>query len=638
MSRAERLIPLLVLAAGVAAYHDCLQNAFIFDDLPYIVENRSIRSWPPREILTESTRPVIGLSFAVNHALGGLDPWGYRLVNVGIHLVAALLLYGVVRRSLEAQAARWKRAGSSACAAGIVAMLWVAHPLQTQSVTYIWQRCESLMGMFYLLTLYCVIRSHTSAHAIRWSAAAVISCALGMASKEEMVTAPVVVLLYDRVFLAGSWNELARRRRGLYAGLAGTWLILAILMARGTTRTGIWKATWLPGYEKLSPGSYLLTQAGVILHYLRLAAWPDRLCLDYRSVWPVARAVTDAWPALILVGGLLLMTALAWRRRPALGFVGVWFFLILSPTSSFVPLEDLVFEHRMYLPLAAVIVLGVVASIALLDRLPGEGRWLKWGSGAVALALVITLATVTTRRNLDYRSPLSIWQDTVTKAPNNPRAQHGLGFALADRGRIQEAMAHYAEALRIEPSSSEVHNNLGIALARRGRIEEAMTHFREALRIEPNYAEAHYNWGIALDRGGRVEEAMAHFREALRIRPNYVEAHNDLGIALDRGGRVEEAMAHYAEALRIEPSSSGVHNNLGIALGRRGRIEEAMTHFREALRIEPNYAEAHYNWGLSLQGLGRSEEAMAQFREALRANPDFTPARDSLRRLKAPLE
>jgi tetratricopeptide (TPR) repeat protein len=569
MRRTERLIPWLVLAAGVAAYHNCLHNEFVFDDLPYIVENRSIQSgWPPSEILTESTRPVVMLSFAINHALGGLDPWGYRLLNVGIHLAAALLLYGVVRRSLETQGPRWKQA--AAWAAGIVAMLWVAHPLQTQSVSYVWQRCESLMGVFYLLTLYCVIRSDASAHAMAWSAAAVIGCALGMASKEVMVTAPVVVLLYDRVFLAGSWKEVARRRRGLYAGLAGTWLLLPILMARAATRTGIWKATWIAGYENLSPGSYLLTQASVILHYLRLAFWPDRLCLDYRSVWPVAGSIAEAWPALLAVGGLLLLTAWAWWRRPALGFVGVWFFLILAPTSSFVPLEDLVFEHRMYLPLAAVIVLPVVACIALLDPLPQRGRWLQRGAGAFALGLVAVLAAVTAQRNLDYRSPLSIWRDTVAKAPNNPRAHRGLGLALEGRGRSEQAMAHY----------------------------------REALRIRPNYVEAHNNLGLALSAHGRIEEAMDHFQEALRIDPGSVQAHNNLGIALDRRGRFEEAIAHYAEALRIDPSSPDVHNNLGIALARSGR----------------------------------REEAIAQFREALRSNPDFTPARDSLRKLNAPLD
>jgi tetratricopeptide (TPR) repeat protein len=599
VSRTERLIPLLVLAAGVAAYHNCLPNEFVFDDLSYIVEDRAIRSWPPREILTQSTRPVIGLSLALNYAVGGLDPRGYRALNVAIHLMAALLLYGVVRRSLETQGPRRKR--SAAFAAGLAAMLWVAHPLQTQSVTYLWQRCESLMGMFYLLTLYCVIRSDASAHAVAWRAAAVISCALGMASKEVMVTAPVVVLLYDRAFLAGSWRELSRRRRGLYAALASTWLILPILMARGAIRSGRWRATWIAGYEDLSPLSYLLTQAGVILHYLRLAAWPDRLCLDYRSVWPVASSVWQAWPALLAVGGLLLLTALAWRRRPALGFVGVWFFLILAPTSSFVPLEDLVFEHRMYLPLAAVIVLGVVASVALLDRLPGDARWLQWGSAFASLGLVVALIAVTARRNLDYRSQFSIWRDTVAKAPNNPRAHRGLALALEGRGRSQEAIAQY----------------------------------RIALRLQPDYLEAHDNLGLALSRRGDLVDAMEHFRKALAIDPGFVAAHNNLGIALDRSGRVEEAIAHYEEALRIDPELAPTRNNLAISLGRLGRVEEAIAQYREALRIDPSYARAHYSWGTLLESLGRIQEAIAQFREALRVDPDFRPARESLRKLKA---
>jgi tetratricopeptide (TPR) repeat protein len=555
------MIPWLVLATGIAAYQGCLHNEFVFDDLPYIAENRSIRS--PRlvrEILTESTRPVIMLSFAANHALGGLDPWGYRLLNLGIHLVAALLLYGVVRRSLEAQAPSWRPA--AAWAAGAVAMLWAAHPLQTQAVSYVWQRCESLMGMFYLLTLYCVIRSDASAHARRWSAAAVISCALGMASKEVMVTAPVMVLLYDRIFLAGSWKEVARRRRGLYAGLAASWLLLAILMARAITPTGIWKATWIAGYEVLSPVSYLLTQASVILHYLRLAVWPDRLCLDYRSVWPIAHSVGEAWPALLAVGGVLLLTAWACWRRPALGFLGIWFFLILAPTSSFVPLQDLVVEHRMYLPLAAVITLSVLASVALLERVPWRRRWLEWGAAGFALGLVAVLAALTAQRNLDYRSSLSIWQDTVAKAPDNPRARHGLGLALEKRGRSQAAMRQYQEALRLRPSYLEAHNSLGLALSGRGRSLEAIDHFEAALRIDPRFLEARNNLGIALDRMGRFEEAIAHYAEALRIAPNSPDVHNNLGISLARSGRREEAIAQFREALRSDPDFAPAREGL----------------------------------------------------------------------------
>jgi Flp pilus assembly protein TadD len=300
----------------------------------------------------------------------------------------------------------------------------------------------------------------------------------------------------------------------------------------------------------------------VILHYLRLALWPDRLCLDYRSVWPVAHSVAEAWPALLAVGGLLLLTAWACWRRPALGFLGLWFFLILAPTSSFVPLEDLVFEHRMYLPLAAVIALAVVASVAGLGRLPQLGGWLPRSAAALALGLVVALASATAQRNRDYRSSLSIWRDTVAKAPGNPRAHHGLGLALEKRGRGEEAMAEFQEALRIRPNYIEAHNSLGLALSARGRLEEAMEHFREALRFDPGSIEAHNNLGIALDRRGRFQEAIAHYEQALRIDPSSPEVHNNLGISLARSGRTQEAIAQFQEALRSDPDYTPARDSL----------------------------------------------------------------------------
>jgi tetratricopeptide (TPR) repeat protein len=378
-------------------------------------------------------------------------------------------------------------------------------------------------------------------------------------------------------------------------------LVLALLMGRGAADTGIWQSTWLTAHQRIPPWSYLLTQTGVMVHYLRLALWPDRLCLDYGPAWPVATTVADALPELIVVGGLLLMTAWAWWRRPALGFVGAWFFLILAPTSSFVPLEDLVFEHRMYLPLAAVIVLGVIAAVALLKRLPDPWRRLEWGAAAVALALVVAFANLTTRRNQDYQSQLTIWRDTATKAPQNPWAHSNWGHALQGRGLLEEAIARYQDALRIDPNIAQAHSNLGSALQALRRHDEAIAHYQETLRIEPSYTDAHYNWGNAL---------------------------------LDLG-RFDEAIAHYQEALRIDPDFALAHNNWGNALLFLGRPEEAIAHFQDALRITPSYAEAHYNWGLALQGLGRHQEAMVHSQEALRLNPDLGSPRNPVRRVGA---
>ncbi len=214
-------------------------------------------------------------------------------------------------------------------------------------------------------------------------------------------------------------------------------------------------------------------------------------------------------------------------------------------------------------------------------------------------------------------------------------AHNNLGIALAARGRIDEAMAHYQKALEIKPDYAEAHNNLGVALAGRGRIDEAIAHYRKALEIKPDYAEAHNNLGVALAGRGRIDEAMAHYQKALEIKPDYAEAHNNLGIALAGRGRIDEAIAHYRKALEIKPDYAEAHYNLGIALAGRGRIDEAMAHYQKALEIKPDYAEAHYNLGIALAGRGRIDEAIAHYQKALEIKPDYAKALNNLAWLRA---
>jgi hypothetical protein len=227
------------------------------------------------------------------------------------------------------------------------ALIWTIHPLQTESVTYIVQRAESIMGLFYLLTLYCVIRGAGSARPMAWYVLAVLACLLGMASKEVMATAPLVVLLYDRTFLSGTFQGALRRRWPLYVALTCTWGLLAYLVAGSTDRGGS------AGFGlSVTVWQYALTQLGVITHYLGLAFWPAGLVFDYG--WPIASSVGQILPGAIVISLLLAGTIWALIRYPAAGFLGACFFLILAPTSSFVPVTDAAFEHRMYLPLAAV--------------------------------------------------------------------------------------------------------------------------------------------------------------------------------------------------------------------------------------------------------------------------------------------
>jgi tetratricopeptide (TPR) repeat protein len=291
-------------------------------------------------------------------------------------------------------------------------------------------------------------------------------------------------------------------------------------------------------------------------------------------------------PYVLLLALLLGATVFALWRRPALGFLGAWFFLILAPTSSVVPVAtQIMAEHRVYLPLAAVITLALVGGHAF----AGSRSLLVW------LAAAVGLGWLTARRNADYRSELTLWRSAVAAYPNNPRAHSNLGLALFESGQLPEAIAQYGAPLRLAPDSAEIHNNLGNVLFLTGQPEAAMAEFDEALRLEPGFAKAHYNRGTLLVQLGRLPDAVAEYEAALRLDPDYADAHNNLGNVMFQLGHLPEAVAHYDQALRLDPESAEAHNNLGSALLQSGRIDAAARQFEEALRLRPDYAKARAN-------------------------------------------
>ena len=353
-----------IIAAGVLVYLNSFAGVFIYDDLREIVGNRRIRGFDG----LWGSRPVVMFTLALNYAVGGLDVRGYHLLNLVVHLLAGLTLFGVVRRVAGLPQFREVSGRRASLFALATALIWVVHPLQTESVTYIIQRAESLMGLFYLLTLYCVVRGATSSRSAPWYACAVLACALGMGSKPVMITAPIVVLLFDRAFLAGSFADVFRSRWRLYAGLAVTW---GVLLGTGIVAVMLDVSPQRPttagfGYEGATPLTYLLTQAGVLEHYLKLCFWPRPLCLDY--AWPLASTAGAIVGPVLLIGGLFAASVFAWRRYPWLGFLGLAFFAVLAPTSSIVPFAHASFEHRMYLPLAAIVLIAVVSVHYVLER------------------------------------------------------------------------------------------------------------------------------------------------------------------------------------------------------------------------------------------------------------------------------
>jgi len=582
----------LLALAALVAYHNSLNGPFIFDDNRSIAENLEIRHFATtlREspsTLTGIGRPLLRISLWVNYALGGLDVRGYHTLNLILHVLASWTLFGLGRRILESPRLRDRYAEKAWGLALAIALLWSTHPLQTESVTYLAQRAEILGALFYLLTLYSVVRAASAleGHSSAWSVAAVAFCLLGMASKETVSTAPLMALALDRVFLSPSWRSLWRSRKGLYVALACTWIFLTLLMAMSAKRMGTagfgLGITWW---------EYARTQPYYLCRYLLLSVWPSSLTLDYGRY--LAHTSGEVVPYAVIVLLLMALTLLALWRKPLLGFCGAWFFVILAPTSSVVPIiTQTGAEHRMYLPLVGLIAPLVLGGYVLWQRVSAHTGISRAAPLLVVALLVSALVARTIARNADYRSPLSVWATVVDKWPANPRAHLNLGIALASAGRLPEAIAQYESALRLEPDRAEAQLTLGNALVNMGRLPEAIAHFEEAVRLKPDYTGAHLNLGDALANAGRIPEAISQFDEAVRLQPDLAAGvHVDLGNAFANMGRQSDAIGQYEEALRLQPDLAAAHLDLGIALAITGRLSEAIEQYETALRLRPDLA------------------------------------------------
>lgn len=482
-SRAQTLgIGALVAVMVGLAYANSLHGPFIFDDPSSITGNATIRhltDWrailrTPHFTVTAEGRPVLNLTLALNYAIGGSTVFGYHLFNLAVHLAATLTLFGLLRRI----------GPKDELIAAAIALVWAVHPLQTESVTYTVQRAESLMGLFYWLTLYGLVRSaesggsaaappaeawakgerrsqpgrvsgptamrQKSGRFTSWFAAlSVAACWLGMATKENMVSAPLIALLLDRTCLAGSFRAALQRRGAYYGALALSWVLLAYLIAStGGNRGGS------VGFNlKIQTYEYWLTQFPAVIYYLRAVFWPHPLIFEYGTFW-ISHLREVAWQA-AAVGVLAGATVWALWRRPAWGLVGAFFFALLAPTSLAPGTTQMIVEHRMYLPLAAVLTgLGFAGA-----------RWARRPTLVVAALFALVCLVLTWRRNDDYRDAIGLWRLTVRQRPNNVLAHTMLGQALDQEGRRGEAREHFERALQLNPHFKLARKGLQKVLA-----------------------------------------------------------------------------------------------------------------------------------------------------------------------------
>lgn len=639
----------LVAFAAAFVWGGGLSAPFVLDDTSSISENASIRGlWPPDWLHppgargeTVGGRPVLNLSLALNHALGGTDVRGYRLANVLIHALAALTLFGLVRRTmmLGKPHSAIIPAGGFALA---VALLWFLHPLQTAAVTYVIQRAESLCGIFYLLTLYAFVRGADRGEAPHasdksrpanddrrsglpprlWLTLSVVSCALGMGTKEVMVSAPLLVLLCDRAFVAGSFAAAWRSRRGYYLALGATWLVLAALMLANARRGGS------AGFgTDISAWTYALTQCNALLLYLKLAVWPAGQVFDYGT--PTVATLGEVWWQAGVIGLLLASAVWALVKKPAIGTPAAAFFLILAPSSSFVPVAtQTVAEHRLYLPLAVVILLVVAAVRRMLGTLPRRPVWISW---TLAAAAILALGTAALARNRVYRSELTLWGDTVAKRPENPRARYNLGLALAGAGRVEEAEKEFRQTLALNPHHAFAHFELGKAALLAGRWGEAAEGFSAALTADSRFVNARVNLARALTRLDRAEEAIAHYRQALADEPGAADIHLDLAKLLIQRGSSREGETLLREALRLDDGAVEGWFALGNLLARQRRLPEATKAYEAVLARDPSRHDARANLANCQLVTGRIAEAITNYEVVLRARPEDERTRENLR-------
>ena len=596
MSRYEILGLSLLAILIIGIYSNTLEAPFVFDDNMNIQNNRSIQltTFTIEKIVRagfeghSSNRPFANISFALNYYFHQYHVTGYHVVNILIHITTGIFLYLFVRTTLRLPLLHYKDT-TTTWIAGFTVLIWLVHPLHTQSVTYIVQRMNSLAAMFYILSMLLYAKARLSvAPRQQWVlfAGCTLAGILALGSKEIALTLPFFLLLYEWYF----FQDLSFVWFKRYFLSFGGFLILLVLLVWAYMGTdALHNILFVAGDFDFTLTERVLTEFRVIIVYLRLLLWPHPSQLNIDYDFPLSHSLFDPITTLFAIGTIIGAMGLALylaKKERLLSFCILWFFGNLVIESSVIML-DILFEHRTYLPSMLLSLLAVMLVVRYI-KLP----WLQI-VGLCTVALVYSIWTY--ERNSVWANEVALWRDCVEKSPYKARPHTNLGYALMRQGKIEEAVYHYSEALRIAPNYALAHNNLGDALARQGKVAEAVRQYTEALRLRPDYAEAHNNLGNALMDTGKVEEAVNHYTKALQLSPNSALFHNNLGSALASQGRAEEAMHHYNEALRLSPNSAWVYNNLGNLLTRQGRIEEAVRSYNEALRLNPNYTLARNN-------------------------------------------
>ncbi len=600
LTRQDLLWGFVLLLVTVVAYRHAWTAGYIWDDDVYVTQNQLLtapdglrRIWFSLDSPSQYF-PLVYTTFRLEYALWGLNPAGYHWVNIILHAANALLVWRLLL-ALRAPGA-W-----------LAAALFALHPVNVESVAWITERKNVLMGLFFLLSLLAWVRflERETKGLGKYYWLALLFYALALFSKTTACTLPAALLLI--LWLKKMPITLQRIRQIV------PFVILGIAMGLVT----IWWERHHQGTQgelfAIGLPERFLVAGRALWFYLGKLVWPVDLAFSYPR-WTISTANPLDYVWLLAVAGLAAGVYFA-RRRFGRGpeVALVYFAATLSPMLGFIMLYtfrySFVADHYQYMATIGPLALAA-AGLVSAGKFLGRQRVIL--QPALYTALLASLGFLTWQQCKMYSDSDTLWWTTIAKNPQSWMAYNNIAISLLQKGKTDEAIVHYNKALELDPNYGEGHYNLANALLRLGRTEEAVAHYEKALEIYPKNIPARYNLASVLDQSGRTEEGIAHYRKALELNPNNAAAHNNLGAALLRLGRVEEATAHYRQALALDPNNAQANHNLANTLVQKGRLEEAVTHYKRALQSNPRDAATRDRLNKVLRELGRAEEADAR--------------------------
>jgi len=575
----EILLFLLMISIVFIIYANTLDGPFLFDDEANIEQNPYIRinslmSGELKKAEFKSivfNRPISKISFALNYYFHQFRVFGYHLVNILVHITTGILLFFFVRTTIDVfkvESSKLKAGGPPLVyesldplfIAFFTALIWLVHPIQTQSVSYIVQRMNSLAAMFYILSFLLYMKARTSGsrrNRLLLFSGCFLAGLLAFGSKENAATLPFFIFLYEWYFYQDlDWKWLKRNLFVFVILLIFLFIIAFIYLGKNPLE----KILAGYGWHDFTMEQRVLTEFRVVIFYLGMLVFPhpSRLNLehDFLLSFSIIHPVTTIL-SLLLIMGFIALAVFSAKKNRLFSFCILWFFGNLVIESSVIEL-DIIFEHRNYLPSMFVVLIFVII----------VHQYLKPRGLSIAVLCLVTLifSFWTHERNRVWADRVAFWTDCVNKSPQKARPHSNLGRILAQEGRVAEGISHLEESLRINPDYAVAHNNLGTVLERQGRREEAVRHYSEAVGITPGFSNAHYNLGVALHRQGKIQDAISHYKKTLEINSGHALAHNNLGVALQSMGRIKQAIDHYSRALEIKPDYKDAQKNLNLAL------------------------------------------------------------------------